>query len=176
MSGVKLVQRQRAGDHRGFLDRLFCAEELQAAGWLKPISQTNLTYTSQKGAVRGLHFQYPPHAEMKLVACLRGAVWDIAVDLRSDSPTFLSWHAEELSAENQRSLLIPEGFAHGFQSLSNEVEMLYCHSEPYTPEMEGGLHPKDPRLEIVWPLRISDISARDNAHSLIGNDFKGVLL
>lgn len=176
LDGLKLVQRQRAGDHRGFLDRLFCAGDLRAAGWHKPIAQINHTYTRQQGTVRGLHFQYPPHAEMKLVTCLHGTILDVAVDLRQDSPTFLSWHAEELSAENQRSLLIPEGFAHGFQALSNDVEMLYCHSESYTPEAEGGLHPQDPRLDINWPLPVSELSARDASHALIGNDFEGVAL
>ena len=176
LDGVKLFQRQRIGDHRGFLDRLFCADTLQAAGWRKPIAQINHTYTRQRGTVRGMHFQYPPHAEMKLVTCLRGAILDVAVDLRPGSPTFLSWHAEELSAENQRSLLIPEGFAHGFQTLSDDVEMLYCHSERYTPEAEGGLNPQDSRLAIAWPLPVSELSARDASHILIGNDFKGVVL
>jgi len=176
LEGLKLVQRQRAGDHRGFLDRLFCLDGLKNAGWQKPIAQINHTRTHLRGTVRGLHFQYPPHAEMKLVACLRGAVWDVAVDLRPDSPTFLSWHAEELSADNQRSLLIPEGFAHGFQALSDDVEMLYCHSESYTPDAEGGLHPQDPRLDITWPLPVSELSARDAGHAQIGKDFEGVVL
>ena len=100
MSGLTLIERQRLGDSRGFLSRLFCAEELTVAGWKKPIAQINHTITSQFGTVRGLHFQYPPNAEMKLVTCIRGKVWDIAVDVRSDSATFLHWHAEILSAEN----------------------------------------------------------------------------
>lgn len=136
--GVKLIQRQRAGDQRGFLDRLFCADELAAAGWDIPIAQINHTYTRRAGTVRGMHFQFPPHAEKKLVTCLKGAIQDVAVDLRPDSPTFLQWHAEELSPDNQRSLLLPEGVAHGFQALVEGVEMLFCHSAPYAPEPSGG--------------------------------------
>ena len=116
LAGLKRIERQRLGDARGFLSRLFCAEELAAAGWSKPIAQINQTFTAKRGTVRGLHFQYPPHAEMKLVSCLRGEVWDVAVDVRAGSKTFLRWHAERLSADNGCALLIPEGFAHGFQA------------------------------------------------------------
>lgn len=174
LTGLKLVQRRNIGDHRGFLDRLFCAQELLAAGWLKPIVQVNHTCTRQQGTVRGLHYQYPPHSEMKLVTCLRGAIWDVAVDLRPDSRTYLSWHAEELSPENQRSFLIPEGFAHGFQALTSDVEMLYLHSAAYSPEAEAGLHPADPRLDVTWPLPVTGLSDRDAAHPLISDEFKGV--
>lgn len=174
LPGLRLIQRHRIGDHRGFLDRLFCDEELTAAGWVRPIAQINHTYTHQKGTVRGLHFQYPPHAEMKLVTCLRGVVWDVAVDLRPDSPTFLSWHAEELSRENQRALLIPEGFAHGFQTLTPDVEMLYCHTGSYAPDAEGGLHPEDTRLSINWPQPITELSERDASHPAVTDKFEGV--
>ncbi|MCG9064515.1 dTDP-4-dehydrorhamnose 3,5-epimerase family protein [Laribacter hongkongensis] len=172
--GLKRVQRQRLGDNRGFLARLFCAKELATAGWSKPIVQINHTYTAKQGAVRGMHFQYPPHAEMKLVSCIQGEVWDVAVDLRLGSPTYLHWHAERLSTENGCALLIPEGFAHGFQALTDNVELLYCHSEAYTAEVEGGLHPGDPRLGIAWPLAIAELSARDAGHALITADFEGV--
>lgn len=176
LPGLKLVERQRLGDHRGFLSRLFCAEELAEAGWSKPIAQINHTMTARKGTVRGLHFQHPPHAEMKLVSCIRGEVWDVAVDLRADSPSFLAWHAEILSAENGKALLIPEGFAHGFQALTADAELLYCHSAAYAPEAEGGLSPVDPALAIAWPLEISEMSERDLAHPLIGTGFVGVRL
>jgi dTDP-4-dehydrorhamnose 3,5-epimerase len=174
LPGVQLIQRHRIGDRRGFLDRLFCEESLRQAGWYSPIAQINLTYTRRRGTVRGLHFQYPPHAETKLVACLRGAIWDVAVDLRRGSPSFLSWHAEELSAENQRSLLIPEGFAHGFQAMTDDVEMLYCHSHSYAPDSEGGLHPQDQALGIHWPLPISEMSERDASHSPVHPGFEGI--
>lgn len=174
--GLKLVERQRIGDSRGFLSRLFCAEELAVAGWVKPIAQINHSYTPLRGTVRGMHFQHPPHAEMKLVSCIRGEVWDVAVDVRIDSPTFLLWHAERVSADNGRALLIPEGFAHGFQALTDDVDLLYCHSAAYSPSAEAGLNPLDARLAISWPLAISELSARDAAHPLIETGFEGVRL
>ncbi len=176
LNGLMLVQREQVGDHRGFLQRLFCADFLKQAGWHTPIVQINHTFTRHCGTVRGLHFQYAPYTEMKLVTCLKGSVWDLAVDLRPGSSTFLHWHAEELSANNQRSLMIPEGFAHGFQALSDDVEMLYCHSQSYMPAMEGGLHPQDPRLAINWPLPIKKLSDRDASHKLIDNNFEGIVL
>ena len=176
LPGLKLVERQRLGDHRGFLARLFCAEELAEAGWTRPIAQINHTMTARKGTLRGLHFQHPPHAEMKLVSCIRGEVWDVAVDLRAESPGFLAWHAERLSAENGQALLIPEGFAHGFQALTDDAELLYCHSAAYAPEVEGGLNPLDPRLAIAWPLEVSEMSERDRAHPLLDAGFAGVRL
>lgn len=176
LAGLKLIERQRLGDSRGFLSRLYCADELMAAGWQKSIAQINHTHTSICGTVRGLHFQQPPHAEMKLVSCIRGKVWDVAVDLRAGSSTFLHWHAEELSVENNRSLLIPEGFAHGFQTLTDDVELLYCHSAAYHAEAEAGLNPSDPELAINWPLEIAELSNRDAQHPLVNHNFAGLLL
>jgi dTDP-4-dehydrorhamnose 3,5-epimerase len=111
---------------------------------------------------------------MKLVSCLRGEVWDVVVDLRVGSPTFLRWHAERLSAENCNAILIPEGFAHGFQTLTDDVELLYCHSNAYVAWAEGGLNPSDPTLGIAWQLPITEMSTRDAGHAIIGADFKGV--
>lgn len=174
--GLKLVERQRIGDKRGFLSRLFCADELATVGWKKPIVQINLTHTAKRGTVRGMHFQQPPYAEMKLVSCMRGVVCDVVVDVRANSPTFLRWHAERLSADNGLGLLIPEGFAHGFQTLTDEVDLLYCHSAAYSPSAEAGLNPQDTRLAIPWPLDITDLSPRDTAHPLIDIQFEGVNL
>lgn len=176
LAGLKLVARQRLGDARGFLSRLFSADELLAAGWRKPIADINQTYTARRGTVRGMHFQRAPHAEMKLVSCLKGRVWDVAVDVRAGSPTFLRWHAEELSEENGRALLIPEGFAHGFQTLTDDVEMLYCHSAGYVAAAEGGVQPADPRLEISWPLPIGELSARDAGHAALTEQFAGIVV
>ncbi len=176
LHGLKLLQRQRLGDSRGFLSRLFCAEELAVAGWVKPITQINHTYTAKCGTVRGMHFQYPPHAEMKLVSCLRGEVWDVAVDIRAGSPTFLHFYAEHLSADNGCAMLIPEGFAHGFQSLTDAVELIYCHSAAHNAAAEAGLNPQDSRLAIDWPLAVTDLSARDAAHPLINSDYSGIAL
>lgn len=176
LSGLKLVTRPRQDDRRGFFSRVFCADELAVAGWSKPVAQINHSASALCGTVRGMHFQHRPHAEMKLISCIRGEVWDVAVDVRADSPTFLQWHAEHLSADNARALLIPEGFAHGFQTLTDDVELLYCHSSAFTASAEGGLHPRDARLSIQWPLPISQLSARDAAHPLIDATFKGVRL
>ncbi len=176
LAGLKLIERQRLGDSRGFLSRLFCAEEMAAAGWTDPVAQINHTRTATRGTVRGMHFQHPPHAEMKLVSCIRGEVWDVAVDLRDGSPTFLRWHAETLSADNRRAMLIPQGFAHGFQALTDEVELLYCHSAAYCATADAGLNPLDPRLGIGWPLPVDGLSTRDAAHPKIASGFEGVRL
>lgn len=173
-AGLKCVIRQRLGDDRGFLSRLFCAGELALAGLKKPIVQINQTYTAREGTVRGMHYQLKPHAEMKLVSCIRGAVFDVAVDLRAGSPTFLQWHAETLSADNRRALLIPEGFAHGFQTLSDGCEVLYLHTAAYTPAAEAGLRVDDPLLDIAWPLPIAELSARDRGYPLLTPQFKGM--
>jgi dTDP-4-dehydrorhamnose 3,5-epimerase len=175
LMGLKLVKRSAMGDARGFLSRLYCTQDLESAGWNQPIAQINHTLTQQRGAVRGLHYQLPPHAEKKLVSCIRGKVWDVAVDLRKGSPSFLQWCAQELSAENQIALLIPEGFAHGFQVLSDQgAELLYLHSNAYAPGYEGAVSAFDPRIGITWPLAVSDISLRDQSHSVIGENFLGV--
>ena len=174
LAGLKLIQRQPRIDERGFLSRIFCADELAAAGWHEPVPQINHTGTTRCGTVRGMHFQYPPHADMKLVSCIRGKIWDVVVDLRRGSPTFLRWHAEPLSAENCRALLVPEGFAHGFQSLTDDVEMLYCHATSYVASAEGGFNPKDPLLAIAWPLPITTVSARDSQHPMLDDTFDGV--
>ena len=176
IADLKIVEHQQLGDSRGFLARLFCADELAAAGWHKPIIQINQTLTQKQGTVRGLHYQNAPYAEMKLVTCLRGAIWDVAVDLRAGSSTFLQWHAEELSAANHRALLIPEVFAHGFQTLCDDCELIYLHSRAYTPSAEAGLNPKDPMISISWPLFITELSTRDAQHPMLGHQFKGVTL
>lgn len=176
LAGLKLIERQPLGDSRGFLSRLFCAKELATAGWHKSIAQINHTYTAKRGTVRGLHYQQPPHAEMKLVTCIQGEVWDVAVDLRAGSPTFLHWHAELLSAGNHRAMLIPEGFSHGFQTLGDNVALLYCHTAHHNPDAEAALNAQDPHLAIKWPLTITEISARDANHPLIDAKFIGVSL
>lgn len=172
--GLLVVERRRHGDARGHLERLFCAEELAAAGWTGPVAQVNRTWTAARGTVRGMHFQHPPHAEIKLVQCLRGAVYDVAIDLRPDSPTWLRWHAEELSPDNGKAMLVPEGFAHGFQTLRSDVEMLYFHSAPYVAAAEGGIHPNDPAVDIRWPLEVVGLSVRDAGHPPLTAEFEGI--
>ena len=176
LKGLKIIERQHLLDSRGFLSRLFCSIELAAAGWHLPVVQINHTFTARRGTVRGMHYQNSPNAEMKLVTCLKGEVLDVAIDLRNGSPTFLNWHAEILSEDNARTLLIPEGFAHGFQALSNDVNLLYCHSSPHIPESESALNANDSRLAINWPIEITEISSKDASHPLIDQNFEGIFL
>lgn len=172
--GLKIIQRNPIEDTRGFLNRFYCADEFKTYGFNKPISQINHTLTRQKGAVRGLHYQQQPFAEIKLVSCLKGEIFDVAVDLRKDSATFLHWYGEVLSESNQRSLLIPEGFAHGFQTLTEDCELIYLHTAPYAKEAEAAISVIDPRVSIRWPLAITELSERDSLHSMITNDFEGI--
>ncbi|MFM0559303.1 dTDP-4-dehydrorhamnose 3,5-epimerase [Paraburkholderia sediminicola] len=174
IAGVKVVQATPFADQRGVFQRVFCDRELEAVIGGRHLVQINHSRTMNVGAVRGMHFQRTPHAEMKLVRCLRGKVWDVAVDLRADSPTFLRWHAEELSFDNGRMLVIPEGCAHGFQVLEPESELLYLHTAHYEPAAEGAARYDDPRIGITWPLPISEVSQRDRLHPLLSNEFRGL--
>jgi dTDP-4-dehydrorhamnose 3,5-epimerase len=172
--GLMLMQRHPIRDQRGYLERLYCRDELATLLDDRMVVQVNRSYTADQGTVRGMHFQHPPHAEMKLVTCLRGEVFDVAVDLRRGSPTLLQWHGERLSADNHRTFLIPEGFAHGFQTLTTDCELLYLHTAAYAPAAEGGLNVLDPRLAINWPLPLSDWSERDRALPPLDVDFAGI--
>jgi dTDP-4-dehydrorhamnose 3,5-epimerase len=172
--GVRVVDTSAHIDPRGRFARLFCEHELAPVVGDRQIVQINHSCTSMVGAIRGMHFQHPPHAEMKLVRCLRGRVWDVAVDLRRDSATFLNWHAEELTPENARMLVVPEGCAHGFQVLEADSELLYLHTACYELAAEGGVRHDDSKLAILWPLPVTDISPRDAAHPLVGPDFHGI--
>jgi dTDP-4-dehydrorhamnose 3,5-epimerase len=171
---LQVVLRKPRGDSRGYLERLFCTAELQPLIGGRSIAQINHTLTTRRGTVRGLHFQLPPHAEMKIISCLRGEVYDVAVDLRRNSATFLRWHAEVLSATNCRSLVIPEGFAHGFQTLTDDCEMLYFHTAAFQPEAESGLNSCDPLLAIRWPEAVTELSQRDSSHPMLTQHFRGM--
>lgn len=174
--GLHVIERSAVEDSRGFFTRIFCTRELEELLDGRRIAQINHSHTARAGSIRGMHFQYPPHAEMKLVSCLRGEILDVAVDLREGSPTRLQWHGEILSADNRRSFVIPEGFAHGFQTLSDSCELLYLHTAPYTAEVESGINPLDPDLAIRWPLPITDISARDSQRLQSIASFPGIAL
>ena len=176
LAGLRVFRRHPRGDTRGFLERLFCHESFAALGLTDGIRQINRTLTRRRGTLRGLHFQHPPHAEGKVVQCLRGRVFDVAVDLRAGSPTFMQWHAEELSADNGIGLFIPPGFAHGLQTLEDDTELLYLHTADYRAEAEGGLSPLEPRLAIGWPLPSEEMSERDRAHPPLPANFAGLLL
>src|SRR4029453_7760280 len=170
---LRVLHRHPIGDSRGLFERLFCDDELSE--WLggRSIRPGSRSQTSLAGTVRGMHFQYAPHAEAKMVICLQGRIFDVAVDLRRESRTFRHGHGEILSGENCRGQLIPEGFAHGFQTLVENCQMLYFMSAPYVPAAEGGLHPCDPRLAIRWPLPIAELSARDEQHLMLTPEFRG---
>ena len=176
IAGLVLVESTSQTDERGFFTRLYCQNELGKLVGARQIVQINQSSTRTVGAVRGLHFQRDPHAEMKLVRCIKGKVWDVAVDLRAGSSTFLHWHAEELSAENAHMMVIPEGFAHGFQVLEEDSVLLYLHTASYAPSAEGGVRPMDPRLSIAWPLVPQDLSDRDLNHPLLTSEFAGLAL
>jgi len=176
ISDLMVVESPLHGDLRGSFARLFCTDELAQVIGSRRILQINHSRTNTVGAIRGLHFQYPPYAEMKLVRCLKGRIWDLAIDLRRHSPTFLHWHAQELSPENRRMIVIPEGFGHGFQVLESGSELLYLHTAPYMPEAEGGLYHADPHLGIEWPLVVTDLSERDSNHPLTQANFHGIVL
>jgi dTDP-4-dehydrorhamnose 3,5-epimerase len=173
LAGLVVLRRSPIADPRGYLERVYCADELSAVQ-PKPIVQINRTLTRERGALRGMHFQHPPYAEAKLITCLRGEVFDVAIDLRRGSETFLQWHAEVLRADDHTTLLVPEGFAHGFQTLTENCEMLYMHSAAYHQGAEGGLNALDPTLAISWPLPITDMSARDRGHEMLTDAFRGL--
>jgi len=176
LQGLQLIHRKPLGDSRGYLERLFCLSELAELLKGETIVQINHTLTAKTGTIRGMHFQYPPWAETKFVTCLKGEVFDVAVDVRPGSPTFLRWHGELLNATNHNTLLIPEGFAHGFQTLTDECEMLYFHTSAYHRDAEGALNSLDPALAIQWPLPVTEQSTRDKEHPMIQPDFPGVSL
>jgi dTDP-4-dehydrorhamnose 3,5-epimerase len=155
-------------DERGHFSRLFCENELRTGiGFDKKIVQINHSFTKQKGSVRGLHFQVPPYSEVKIIKCIRGKVFDVMVDMRPNSATYLQWHSVVLSPEANNAVLIPEGFAHGFQTLKANCELLYFHTAFYTPNTEGGLRYDDPKLKIDWTLPVTQISVRDKNHPLL---------
>jgi dTDP-4-dehydrorhamnose 3,5-epimerase len=161
-------------DARGRFCRLFCEQDFASIRVGLHFSQINLSDSNSRGSVRGMHFQFPPAAEAKLIRCLRGSVLDVAVDIRVESPTFLQWHALQLSEDNNRAIFIPEGFAHGFQTLTDHAQLLYMHTAPWTPGCEGGLRYDDPRLAIAWPLPVTLVSEKDRNYPSIDEGFTGV--
>jgi len=163
LKGAFILDLERREDNRGFFARAFCQNEFTAHGLKPVIAQANLAFNKVKGTVRGMHFQIPPAAETKLVRCTRGAIVDIIVDLRPESPTYLQNVAVELNEDNFRALYVPERFAHGYQALEDATETSYQVGEFYAPATEGGLSPFDPRLKLQWPLPVSVISPKDAA-------------
>lgn len=174
LKGVFIIDLQPVGDSRGWFSRTYCKNEFAEIGHDKEWVQLNHSFTSKKGTVRGMHYQLPPFSEIKMVRCIAGAVLDVVIDLRKDSPAFLQWTGVELSAENKKMIYIPEGFAHGFQCLTDNCELLYHHSAFYTPGAEGGIRYNDPLVGINWPLELTEISDRDKAHPFLDKNFKGI--
>lgn len=176
IDGVFVIENDPIIDSRGVFIRLFCEKEYSSILANRHIVQINQSVTRTIGAIRGLHFQYPPYAEMKMIRCLKGRVWDVALDLRHGSPTFLQWHSEELTFENRKIMVIPEGCAHGFQVMNENSELLYLHTAFYEKLAEGTVKFDDPNLSINWPLPVTDISERDKNHTLINKHFTGIQL
>jgi dTDP-4-dehydrorhamnose 3,5-epimerase len=174
IQGVVAIKRLEMADERGSFSRLYCADELEMAGWNTQIVQVNHSFTKTRGTVRGLHYQKPPQLDQKIITCLSGAVWDVAVDLRKNSPTFLQWCSVELSATNHTALLLPKGCAHGFQAITNDVTLVYMHSAGYDRELDGCINPNDTRIGIEWPLEISLISERDKRSPMTNGEFRGL--
>ncbi len=175
IAGVFVVETEIRGDDRGTFMRIYCAaEQKKQTGFEKPIAQANRSVTAQKGSLRGLHYQRAPALESKMVRCTRGRVFDVAVDLRAGSETFLQHVSVALDSAQGNALLIPEGCAHGFQTLEDDCEMIYLHTAPYSPAHEGGLAFDDPKLGIRWPLAVAQMSERDRSFPPLDGNFKGI--
>jgi len=176
ITGVVVIHSEPFKDERGFFNRIFCQKELEAIRPDIVIAQANHSMSKRKGTIRGMHFQSPPHAEMKIVRCVKGSIFDVAVDLRKGSLTFLQWHGEVLSAENMKALVIPEGCAHGFQSLEDDIEMLYLHTHFYSKQSEGAIRYDEPMVNIQWPMEHTVISEKDMSYPFLPNNYKGIIL
>jgi dTDP-4-dehydrorhamnose 3,5-epimerase len=174
LKGSYTIELNAIADERGWFARTYCKNEFNQIGHKGEWLQMNHSFTKQKATIRGMHYQLPPFSEIKLVRCIAGAVYDVIIDLRKDSATFLQWFGVELSAQNKKMIYIPQGFAHGFQALSDDCELIYHHSQFYTPGAEGGIKYDDKRVSINWPLTVTSISERDNQHPLLDKNFKGI--
>jgi dTDP-4-dehydrorhamnose 3,5-epimerase len=174
LAGSYVIDITPFQDNRGWFARTYSKEEFAQIGHHLEWVQMNHSATFAMGTLRGMHFQLQPYGEIKMIKCISGKVYDVIIDLRKDSPTFLEWYATELSAENRKMLYIPEGFAHGFQTLTDQVELLYHHTGYYNPDAEAGVRYDDPAIGIEWPLAVSTISERDQKHPLLSGQFKGI--
>lgn len=174
LQGAFVIEPQIYQDNRGQFLRYFCEKEFEKIGFKKKFVQLNHSITNKKGTIRGMHYQIAPLQEAKLVKCIKGKIFDVIIDLRKDSPSFLNWFGIELSEQNKIMLFIPEGFAHGFQTLEENCELLYHHSEFYSPEYEAGIIYNDPLIKIEWKLPVSEISERDLNHKQLTKNFKGI--
>jgi dTDP-4-dehydrorhamnose 3,5-epimerase len=167
LPGVFIIEPDRVEDERGFFARSWCSAEFASRGLNTSVVQCNVSHNKRRGTLRGMHYQEAPHEEAKLVRCTRGAIFDVVVDLRPDSPTQLQWLGVELSAENYRMLYVPERFAHGFQTLADETDVFYQMSAAYHPASGRGLRWNDPALRIRWPIAAPIVSSRDASYPLL---------
>ena len=167
LKGAFTIDLEKIEDGRGFFARYFCSEEFENQGLNISVTQMNTTLSKERGTIRGLHFQRPPKAEIKIVRCIRGSIWDVIVDIRESSPTYGKWYGAELNVNNRKMMYVPKGFAHGFQTIVDNVELLYLHSEFYSKEDEGGLLYNDKDVAIEWPLPVLVISKRDKSHPVL---------
>lgn len=161
-------------DDRGLFARTFCKNEFAQINHTKEFVQFNHSRTNRKGTIRGMHYQVPPYGEIKLIRCIRGSAWDVIIDIRKGSSTFLKHFAVELNEQNMLSVYVPEGFAHGFQTLEDNTQLIYHHTAYYVPGHEAGIRYNDPLVGIQWPLPVSEITAKDMHHNLLDNSFKGI--
>lgn len=174
LKGAYVITQTPFQDHRGIFARIFCQNELKEIGLDKSVVQINHSVTLHRGAVRGMHYQKLPHAEIKIVKCIRGGIFDVILDIRRGSDTFLQWYAVELTPENMKMMYIPEGFAHGFQVVEGNSELLYLHTKFYNADYEGAIRYDDPRIGIEWLLEVTEVSERDRHHPLLTSEFSGI--
>lgn len=174
LNGIKLIKTNPINDERGYFQRLICSNELKKIGLSKNIVNINHSLTKKAGSIRGLHYQTQPFSEIKIVKCIKGSIYDVAVDIRKNSPTFLKYFATELTEKNNRMLYIPEGFAHGFQSLEDNSEIIYFVTNYYSKAHDKGLNPFDKKININWSLNCTDISCKDKEAELINDFFIGI--
>ncbi len=174
LQGAYVIEPNSYEDHRGKFSRIFCQEEFKKISHYKPIVQINHSTTTKVGTVRGMHYQKSPKAEIKIVKCIKGVILDVIIDIRENSPTFLKWYGEILSSENMKTMYVPEGFAHGFQSLEDNAEIIYFVTEFFSPENEGGIRYDDPLIQVLWQQNITDISDKDRNIPLLSQGFKGI--
>ncbi len=174
LQGSFIIEPTGVTDDRGWFGRIYCKNEFKEIGHDREWVQMNHSSTNKKGTMRGMHYQVQPFREIKMVKCVSGSVFDVIIDLRKNSPTYLKWFGQELSAQNRKMLYIPEGFAHGFQTLTEDCDLIYLHSEFYVPNAEGGIRYNDPKLNIEWPLIPTVISERDSSHPYLDENFKGI--
>jgi len=176
LDGLILVETTPVKDERGEFVRVFCEADCTELRPNLHWTQINVSRTSHSGTVRGMHFQYPPSAEAKMIRCLQGRVFDVAIDLRAGSPTFLHWHGVELREDGSLQFFIPEGFAHGFQALTDNAQLLYLHTATWARQREGALRHDDPALSITWPLPVTRVSEKDRSVPLLDGRFGGIHL